>query len=49
MTFFPVVDNIHVQGTVSQIIDIGSRFDFITKKGKLVNILFVAFILHFIK
>ena len=45
MTFLPVVDNIHMKGTLSQIIDIGSRFDFITKNGKLVIIIFLAFIL----
>ena len=36
----PVVSNIQIKGTVSQIIDIGSRFDFITKNGKLVGIFF---------
>ena len=49
LKFLPVVDNIYIKGTVSQIIDIGSRFHFITKNGKLVVILFLAFILHFIK
>ena len=49
MKFLPVVDSIHIKGTVSQIIDIGSRVDFITKNGKLVVIFFLAFIRHFIK
>ena len=49
MTCLAVIDNIHMKGTVSQIIDIGSRFDFITKNGKLVIIFFLEFILHFIK
>ena len=49
MTFLPVVDNIHMKGSVSQIINIGSRFDFITKKRKLVVIFVLAFILHLIK
>ena len=49
LNFLPVVDDIHMKGTVSQIIDIVSRFDFITKNGKLVVIFFLAFILHFIK
>ena len=49
MKFLPVVDNIHMKGTVSQIIDTGSRIYFITKNGKLVVIFFLAFILHFIK
>ena len=49
MTFLQVVDNIHMKGTVSQIINIGSRFGFITKNGKLVVIFFLAFILHLIK
>ena len=34
MIFLPVVDNIHMKGRVSQIIDTGPRFDFITKKGE---------------
>ena len=45
MTFLSVVDNIHMKGTLSQIIDIGSRFDFITKNGKLV-VIFDAVGLH---
>ena len=49
LNVLPVVDDIHMKGTVSQIIDIGSRFDFITKNGKLFFFFFLAFILHFIK
>ena len=33
MKSLQVIDNIHMEGTVSQIIYIGTRFDFITKKG----------------
>ena len=44
--FLQVVDNIHMKGTMSQIIDIGSRFDFITKKGNL--LLFFSWHLFFI-
>ena len=50
MKSLPLIENIHMEGMVSQIFDVGSSFDFITKNGKLVIILFfLAFIVHFIK
>ena len=32
MNLLPLIDNIHIKGMFFQIFDIGSRFDFITKK-----------------
>ena len=40
MDSLPVIDNIHMEGTLSQILDVVSRFDFITKNGKLFFIFF---------
>ena len=42
MEFLPVIDNIHIEGTVSHIFDMVFRFDFITKNGKH----FVIFCYH---
>ena len=35
MKSLPLIDNIHMEGTVSQIFDIGSRFDCIIVTGNL--------------
>ena len=40
MNFLPVVDNTHMEGTVSQIFDIGPSFYFMIKNGKLFVIVF---------
>ena len=49
MTILPVVDNTHMEGTVSQIFDIGPSFYFMIKNGKLFVIAFLTFKLYFIK
>ena len=49
MNFLPVVDNTHMEGTVSQMCYIGPSFDFMIKNGKLFVIVFLTFTLHFIK
>ena len=49
MEFLPVIDNIHMEGTVCRIFDMIFRFDFITKNGKHFFIFLLSFILHFIK
>ena len=49
MRFLPFVDNTHMEGSVSQIFDIGPSFDFMIKNGKLFVIDFLTFTLHFIK
>ena len=49
MEFLPVIDNIHIEGTVSHIFDMVFRFDFITKNGKHFVIFLLSFILHFIQ
>ena len=49
MKFLSVVDNTHMEGTVSQIFDIGPSFYFMIKNGKLSVIVFLTFTLHFIK
>ena len=43
MKFLPVVYNIQMKGTVSQIVYIGSRFYFMIKNGKLFVIFFLTF------
>ena len=48
MLSLPFIENIHMEGTMFQIFDIGSGLDFITKNGKLVCF-FLSDILHFIK
>ena len=45
MKFLPLIDNIHMERTVSQICAICSRFDFITKNGKLI-VIFIHFFLN---
>ena len=40
MIFLPVVDNTHMEGTVSQICYIGPSFYFMIKNGKLFVIVF---------
>ena len=35
---YSLIDNIHLDGTVSQILDIGLRFDFMRKNGKILLI-----------
>ena len=49
MKFLIVVDNIQMEGTVSQIFYIGLSFDFMIKNGKLFVIAFLTFIVHSIK
>ena len=49
MQFLPVVDNTYMEGTVSQIFDIGPSFYFVIKNGKLFVIAFLTFTLYFIK
>ena len=49
MMFLPVVYNTQMEGTVSQISYIGPSFDFMIKNGKLFVIVFLTFIVHFIK
>ena len=46
--FKPVIDNIQVEGTVSQIVYIGSSLYFIMKNGKLLVIIFHYFFLHYL-
>ena len=47
--FLPVIDNSHLDGTMSQIFDMVCRFDFIKKNGKLFVTFLLSFILQFIK
>ena len=47
MKRIPVIDNIRMK--MSQIFYIVSRFDFISKNGKLFVIFLLSIILHFIK
>ena len=49
MKCLPVINNINMKGTVSQILFICSRFDFITKNGKHLIVICLTFILHFMK
>ena len=35
---YSLIDNIHLDGTVSQILDIGLSFDFMRKNGKILLI-----------
>ena len=49
MKFLLVVDNTQMEGTVSQIFDIGHSFDFMIKNGKLFVIALLAFTVHIIK
>ena len=49
MEFVPVVDNIQMEGTVSQIFDIGHSFYFAMKNGKHFVTVFLIFTLYFIK
>ena len=49
MTFLPVVNSTQIEGTVSQIFDIGPSFYFLIKNGKLFVISFFTFILYLIK
>ena len=49
MKLLPVVDNTHMEGTVSQSFDTCPSFDFMIKNGKLFVIVFLTFTLHFIK
>ena len=49
MKFLPVVDNIQMEGTVSQIFDIGPSFYFMIKNGKHFVTVFFIFTLYFIK
>ena len=42
----PVVDNRHMEGTVSQIFDKAPSFYFMIKNGKLFVIVFFIFTLH---
>ena len=46
MEFLPGIDNIHMEGTMSQIFDMVSRFDFITKNGKYRKEQFTLFIIE---
>ena len=43
MKFLPFVDNTHMEGTISQIFDIGPSFDFMIKNGKPFVIIFLTF------
>ena len=45
----PVVDSTQMEGTVSQIFDIGPSFYFMIKNGKLFVMFFITFILELIK
>ena len=49
MKFLRFVDYTYMEGTVSQIFDIGPSFGFIKKNGKPFVIVFLTFTLHFIK
>ena len=49
MKFLPVGHNTHMEGTVSQIVDIGPSFDFIIKKRKLFVIVFLTFTFRLIE
>ena len=49
MKFLPVVNNIQMEGPLSQIFDIGPSFYFMIKNGKLFVIVFLTFTLYFIK
>ena len=45
----PVVQNTYMEGTVSQILDMGPNFYFMIKNGKLFENIFLIFTLYFIK
>ena len=45
----PVINNSHMEGTVSQIFYIAPSFYFMIKNGKIVVIMFLTFTLHFKK
>ena len=49
MKILLIVDNTQMEGTVSQIFDIGPSFDFMIKNGKLFVIAFLAFTVRIIK
>ena len=49
MKFLPVGHDTHMEGRVSQIVDIRPSFNFIIKNGKLFVIVFLRFTFHFIK
>ena len=47
--FYRFIDNIHMEGTVSQNFDIGPSFIFIQKKREDFDYFFMIIFLHFIK
>ena len=47
MKFLPAVDNIQMEGTVSQNFDTGPSFYFMIKNGELFVIVFLTFTLYF--
>ena len=49
MKLLPLVHTIQMEGTVSQIFDIGHSFYFMIKNRKLFVVVFLTFTLHFIK
>ena len=49
LQFLPAVDNVHMEGAVSQIFDIGPTFYFMLKNKKLFVTIFLSVVFHVIK
>ena len=49
MQFEPIIDDIHMEGTVSQIFDIGPTFYLMIKKGETFCIFFLPFTIYSMK